>query len=215
MVTLRFITRSWLTLVGTFRANQIFSIYLFAYPQSPDENLCRGTVISQAVFTQVGMFLMETVIILRGMYFNILKPIEYNSNVNLVYALYNRSPKMKWFLFGIFITSAALELCGSGIFIHVVANPSGCSMLGEKNSSIFFFWCVDLCYTTIYQTLAAQKKTSAGAGLAQIVLVVAMVIGLVLRHLSGKSRTPLASMLLNQGLATFVLVLGIVLFTLL
>ncbi|PPQ93962.1 hypothetical protein CVT25_014873 [Psilocybe cyanescens] len=66
-------------------------------------------------------------------------------------------------------------------------------------------WEAMICFTDEVEYL-----WSAGVGLVQVALVFATLVKLILRYRSGKSRTPLASMVLNQGLATFVLVFALV-----
>lgn len=49
---------------------------------------------------------------------------------------------------------------------------------------------------------------SAGAGLAQLVIVSSTLLKLIARRRLGWGRTPLTSLMLKQGLSTFLMVLG-------
>ncbi|KAH9483250.1 hypothetical protein JR316_0005354 [Psilocybe cubensis] len=107
-----------------------------------------------------------------------------------VYALYGRHPVAKWCLSLLFIVSATLEVWGSAIFIDKVSHLRGCVSIRAERISIYLF--------------------GIGVGFIQISTVAATIIGLITRYLSGKSHTPLASMVLSQGVMTFFIVLALV-----
>ncbi|KAH9474870.1 hypothetical protein JR316_0013338 [Psilocybe cubensis] len=61
-------------------------------------------------------------------------------------------------------------------------------------------------FKSVYNKADDINGTSAGVGTAQIVLVLATIVRLTRRYRSGQSPTPLSTMVMNQGLAIFVLV---------
>lgn len=79
----------------------------------------------------------------------------------------------------------------------------------DRTLEYIFLWVCSLLSENLDKAHSADV-VRAGVGSAQIVLLVATIVRLICRYRSGRSRTPLAAMVLNQGLATFVLIFGTV-----
>ncbi|PPR04997.1 hypothetical protein CVT26_012591 [Gymnopilus dilepis] len=102
-----------------------------------------------------------------------------------VYALCNQSFRAKCFLAIIFIVSTVLEVTGMSLIIRSLSKESGCQTPRVDKQAVVL--------------------SGTGAGLCQFVVFVTTIANLLS---SGKRRTPLTSLMLKEGVASFILLLG-------
>ncbi|PPQ95905.1 hypothetical protein CVT26_015591 [Gymnopilus dilepis] len=101
-----------------------------------------------------------------------------------VYALYNQSFKAKYLLLAIFIISTAMETIGNAMVVHDLAKARGCETPGVDNKAL--------------------ALSGVGAGLCQSVIFIATLLNLCLGR---RRRTPLTSLMLREGVVSFILLL--------
>jgi len=104
-----------------------------------------------------------------------------------VYALYNQSFRAKWLLTSVFVISTTLETTGNSLVIQALARTSRCipPILDRKALMIF----------------------GIGAGVCQSIVFIMTIAKLVAGQ---QRRTPLTSLMLKEGVVTFLLVFALV-----
>ncbi|KAF8892828.1 hypothetical protein CPB84DRAFT_1748720 [Gymnopilus junonius] len=102
-----------------------------------------------------------------------------------VYALYNQSFKARTLLTSVFVVSTILEISGMSMIVRSLAKVSGCNTPKVDKQAVML--------------------SGTGAGLCQFVVFTTTVANLLP---SNRRRTPLTSLMLKEGIASFILLLG-------
>jgi len=134
-------------------------------------NMCSGMFVYKTVVGQLGLNLVEIILLLR------------------VYALYNRSYRMKFLLGGSFITASLLETTGTVIVIQSLAPAVDCQLPEASSKGLLIF--------------------GIGAAFCQCVIFVTTLNKFVTGRSYGWARTPLTSLMLREGVVVFFLILAL------
>lgn len=97
-----------------------------------------------------------------------------------------------------------LEITGSGFVITSFINVPGCVARKADSKGVVFFR-----YVILFSWFNSNINClSVGAVLSQVIIVSMTLFKLIMGRRVGWTRTPLTSLMLRQGLATFFIVLG-------
>ncbi|KIM38835.1 hypothetical protein M413DRAFT_29780 [Hebeloma cylindrosporum] len=108
-----------------------------------------------------------------------------------VYALYNQSYQMKYILVGSFTIATLLETTGTVILVRsLFPLVAACQPPKASRKGLLVF--------------------GTGAGFCQCIIFIMTSYKFVTRRSSGWARTPLTSLILKEGVITFILVLGMI-----
>ncbi|TFK31293.1 hypothetical protein BDQ12DRAFT_217459 [Crucibulum laeve] len=149
---------------------QIINVILseMVYAASPSNKICIGNYIFKAVAGQLSLTCVEMIILLR------------------VYALYNRSRRITYFLGGVFLTGLTLQIIGSVMLVtSAYTGPILCSSSQASTMGLSLF--------------------AAGACVNETIMLFMTFLKVFGTYRDGWGRTPLVSVMIRDGLLVFVL----------
>ncbi|KAF8814052.1 hypothetical protein BYT27DRAFT_7082978, partial [Phlegmacium glaucopus] len=150
--------------------NLVFTHKVYELPQRV--RLCVATYVYKSVVGHQALTCIELILLIR------------------VYALYNRSRRIKYFLCTAFLTNFSVELWGNSQVIRSVIKGNSCIADATPSTSLIAF--------------------GASASLFQGLILCMTLFKYVAGHHYGWARTPLTSLLLRQGIAVCFLTFGMV-----
>ncbi|KAF8148465.1 hypothetical protein B0H34DRAFT_265045 [Crassisporium funariophilum] len=139
--------------------------------EPPDIKLCILSFVYKSALAQFAVSWIEFILLVR------------------VYALYNRSWRVKYFLITVQVLAITLESTGSGIVMKELLGSTSCIKPPKAPAR-------------------ALIPFGLGAGLCQFVVISMTLAKFLMNGQHGFLRTPLTSLMLREGLFAFFLILG-------
>jgi len=156
---------------GMLLAQVVNQALSYGLGEGISNHMCAGTFVYKTVVGQLGLNLVEIILLVR------------------VYALYNRSYRMRFLLVGSFIVASLLETTGTVIVIQSLAPTVDCQLPEASTKGLMIF--------------------GIGAAFCQCVVFVTTLNKFVTGRSSGWARTPLTSLMLREGVVVFLLILAL------
>ncbi|KAF8148467.1 hypothetical protein B0H34DRAFT_668672 [Crassisporium funariophilum] len=151
---------------------------------SPTPRQCMITIIYKAITAQLATICIETILAIRGWY-------RCSRFSDILHALYNCSRRTGIFLITVSVIGTICEITGTSLTIRILKSDSGDEICNPAQCSA-----------------TSLALFAFGCGLIQSVLLCMTLTKIILGRKLGLLRTPLVTLMLRDGLAVFLMLVG-------